>query len=342
MGYTTALVLGNMPDFSVSNNPTSPLKIFTWHIHGTYLYYLSLGSYEIYIPVSKETKPGYVGRGTTFPFGRNVHEVDEEKVKELAFDCILFQTKKNYLEDQYETLSTKQRGLPKIYLEHDPPQETIPYTKHIISDKSVNLVHVTHFNSLMWDNNNQPFTVIEHGVEVRDVPYSGELEKGIVVINNIEKRGRRLGLDIFLEVQKHVPLDLVGMGAERLGLGEVLHPELPEFLSKYRFFFNPIRFTSLGLAVCEVMTMGIPVVGLATTELASVIKNGETGIIHTDINYLITAMKDLLSNPEKARQIGAAGKQMAQKRFDIKRFNTDWLCVFNQAISKHQPNKIAL
>ena len=318
------------------------LKIFTWHIHGTYLYYLSLGSYEIYIPVSKEAKPGYVGRGTTFPFGENVHEVDEEKVKELELDCILFQTKKNYLEDQYETLSAEQRELPKIYLEHDPPQETTPYTKHIITDSNVNLVHVTHFNSLLWDNNNLPFTVIEHGVQVRDVPYSGELERGIVVINNIERRGRRLGLDVFLEVQKHVPIDLVGMGAGRLGLGEVLHPELPGFLSRYRFFFNPIRFTSLGLAVCEAMTMGIPVVGLATTELASVIKNQETGIIHTDINYLISAMKDLLLNPEKARQIGAAGQAMAKKRFDIQRFNANWLRVFKAAVGKRQITKIML
>ena len=194
----------------------------------------------------------------------------------------------------------------------------------------------------MWDNNGLPFTVIEHGVEVNDVPYTGELEKGVVVINNIEKRGRRLGLDIFLEVQKHVPLDLIGMGSERLGLGEVLHPHLPQFLSRYRFFFNPIRFTSLGLAVCEAMTMGIPVVGLATTELGSVIKNGKTGIIHTDINYLILAMLELIANKEKAQQFGAAGREMALKRFDIKRFNQDWLRVFEKAVSRHQQPKIAL
>ncbi len=328
--------------FVNDKNSGQRIKIFTWHIHGTYLYYLSLGSYEIYIPVSKEAKPGYVGRGTTFPFGENVHEVDEDNVKNLELDCILFQTKKNFLEDQYETLSAKQRELPKVYLEHDPPQGSTPYTRHIITDKNVNLVHVTHFNSLLWDNNNLPFTVIEHGVEVREVPYSGELERGIVVINNIERRGRRLGLDLFLEVQKHVPIDLVGMGAERLGLGEVLHPELPKFLSRYRFFFNPIRFTSLGLAVCEAMTMGIPVVGLSTTELASVIKNGKTGIIHTDLNYLVAAMKDLLANREKAAQIGAAGKEMALQRFDIKRFTADWLRVFKAAISRNQPSKITL
>ena len=83
-----------MPDFTFPKQFNQRLRVFTWHIHGTYLYYLSRGDYEIFIPVSKEAKPGYVGRGTTFPFGENVHEVDEDEVKNLDFDVILIQTKK--------------------------------------------------------------------------------------------------------------------------------------------------------------------------------------------------------------------------------------------------------
>ena len=42
---------------------------------------------------------------------------------ELDLDCILFQSRRNYLEDQ-EILSPEQRRLPRIYVEHDPPRET--------------------------------------------------------------------------------------------------------------------------------------------------------------------------------------------------------------------------
>lgn len=311
------------------------ITIFTWHIHGSYLYYLSQGNFDIYIPVNAERSEGYYGRGETFPFGANVHEVAAEEVKDLNIDCILFQTNANYLVDQFEILTPEQRNLPKVYLEHDPPRLHPTDTRHIMNDPRVLFVHVTHFNRLMWDNNHIATHVIEHGVTMPDVPYSGDLDRGLVVINNLPTRGRLLGLDIFQEVKKHVPIDLIGMGSEEFGLGEVLHPQLPEFISHYRFFFNPIRYTSLGLAVCEAMMSGMPVVGMATTELVSVIRNGTNGFVHTDISYLIIKMKALLKDRHMAQQIGQEGRQTALKRFGIERFTTDWLKIFQLAIEQN-------
>src|ERR1700712_5052310 len=98
-------------------------KIFTWHIHGSYLFYLSQGNYDIYIPTKPQKTEGYYGRGETFPFGDNVIEIPADEVKNYSFDCIVFQTNQNFLQDQYEVLSTEQRNLPKIYIEHDPPRQ---------------------------------------------------------------------------------------------------------------------------------------------------------------------------------------------------------------------------
>src|SRR3954468_3336080 len=142
----------------------SRLRIFTWHIHGSYLFYLSQGNYQIYIPTKPEKTEGYYGRGETFPFGDNVIEISAEEVKDHEFDCILFQTNQNFLKDQFEVLSASQRELPKIYLEHDPPRQHPTDTRHIIDDPDMTLVHVTHFNRLMWDNGRTPTVVIEHGV----------------------------------------------------------------------------------------------------------------------------------------------------------------------------------
>jgi len=310
------------------------LKIFTWHIHGSYLFYLSQGNYQIYIPTKAEKTEGYYGRGETFPFGGNVIEIPADKVKDYDFDCILYQTNQNFLHDQFEVLSATQRGLPKIYLEHDPPRGHPTDTRHLVDDPDITLVHVTHFNRLMWDCGQTPAYVIEHGVMEPQAAYSGGLQKGIVVINNLPSRGRLLGLDVFMEVCRHVPIDLVGMGTGELGLGEVLHPQLPRFISQYRFFFNPIRYTSLGLAVCEAMMLGIPVVGLATTELVTVIENGRSGYIHTDIGYLIEKMRMLLNDAGHAAQLGQAGRETALNKFNIKRFTHQWEHLFKKVASK--------
>ncbi|OJW16936.1 glycosyltransferase family 4 protein [Mucilaginibacter sp. 44-25] len=316
------------------------LKIFTWHIHGSYLFYLSQGNYDIYIPTKPEKTEGYYGRGETFPFGANVIEIPAEEVKDHSFDCIVYQTNNNYLTDQYEILSEEQRKLPRIYIEHDPPRQHPTDTKHVVDDPEVTLVHVTHFNRLMWDSNNTPTRVIEHGVTDSGVVYKGDLDKGIVVINNLPARGRLLGYDIFMNVRKHVPLDLVGMGTGDLGLGEVLHPQLPEFQSRYRFFFNPIRYTSLGLAICEAMMMGIPVVGLATTELSAVIENGVSGFIHTDVDYLVEKMKLLIREPQLALEIGNNGRKVAMQRFNIQRFANDWEQLFSEVTNRQVPEAL--
>lgn len=315
------------------------LKIFTWHIHGSYLYYLSQGDFDIFLPYTTDGAEGYIGRGTTFPFGDNVHEVPVEQVKDHAFDCILFQTFKNYQLDQYDILSPEQRNLPKIFLEHNPPQAHPTDTHHIVDDPSVTLVHVTQFNRLMWNNNLVPTRVIEHGVSTPAETYTGHLERGIVVINNLGQRGRRFGLDIYSEVKKHVPLDLVGMNTENIGgLGEVLHPDLPRFIRNYRFLFNPVRYTSLGLTVIEAMMIGMPVVGLATTEMVTVFRGPCASLIDTDVAKLIKTMKRLLENKEHAKQLGVAGRAIAYERFDIQRFTEEWKEVFLSAIrEQHQP-----
>jgi glycosyltransferase involved in cell wall biosynthesis len=336
-----ALLLFIALSFHITIIMQGKLKVFTWHIHGSYLFYLSQGNYDIYIPTKPEKTEGYYGRGETFPFGDNVIEVPAEEVKNLEFDCILYQTNQNYKTDQFEILSEKQRELPKIYLEHDPPRQHPTDTKHLINDPDVTLVHVSHFNKLMWDNNNTPTRVIEHGVTMPKAAYTGDLAKGIVVINNLPTRGRLLGFDVFQEARTEVELDLVGMGTGEHGLGEVLHPQLPEFQSHYRFFFNPIRYTSLGLAICEAMMMGIPVVGLATTELSAVIDNGFSGFIHTDINYLIDKMKLLIADPELAKEIGNNGREVALKRFNISRFTNDWEQLFTEVASSKNRNLIS-
>jgi glycosyltransferase involved in cell wall biosynthesis len=302
------------------------LRILTWHVHGNYLFYLSQIPHDIYVPAKPGYPPGYAGRAGRLPWGDNVHEIACEAVRDTPFDCVLFQSRAHYLEDQYQLLSAAQQKLPRIYLEHDPPQEHPTNTRHPAQDPDLLLVHVTPFNALMWDSGLTPTRVIEHGVLPANVHYSGELEEGIVVVNNLRKRGRRLGADVYETMRRTVPLSLVGMDAQSMpgGAGEVNNLELAAHMARYRFFFNPIRYTSLGLAVVEAMMIGMPVVGLATTELATVIRSGENGYVDTDLGRLADTMGRLLKDPALAQEWGQRGRASARERFNIQRFVADW------------------
>jgi glycosyltransferase involved in cell wall biosynthesis len=151
------------------------------------------------------------------------------------------------------------------------------------------------------------------------------------VVNNIGTRGRRLGADILAAFGARVPVDLVGMGSEACGgLGEVPLGALAELEARYRFFFNPIRYTSLGLAVCEAMMLGQPVLGLATTEMATVIEPGVSGVVDTRLDRLVDAALHLLNDPAEARRLGEGARRAARERFHIDRFARDWLAVFRE------------
>ena len=301
------------------------LRALTWHVHGSYLFYLVHTQHQFFVPVKPGRPEGYGGCAKGFDWPDNVTEVPAEDVKDLDLDCVIFQSRKNYLEDQYDILSEDQRMGPRIYIEHDPPRSHPTDTKHVVDDPDVLLVHVTHFNRLMWDSGRTRTRVIEHGVPELHASYTGEIERGIVVVNGITKRERRVGADVFQEVRARVPLELVGMGSEEAGgLGEVGHAELPGFAARHRFFFNPIRYTSLGLAVCEAMMLGMPIIGLATTEMARVVQNGVSGYVDTDVQALIGKMQELLRRPDEAKRLGANARRFAQEHFGMGRFTADW------------------
>lgn len=303
-----------------------PLRVLTWHVHGSYLENLARIPHEFYLPVKDGRPEGYGGRLPGFDWGSNVHDVLAEEVSRLALDVVVFQSRRNWEFDQHEILSPAQRGLPRIFLEHDPPRETPTDTRHCVDQDDVLLVHVTPFNDLMWDSGRTPTLVIDHGVVVPDaMQWNGELDRGLTVVNCLQRRGRRAGADVFLLARRDVPLDLVGMESEQLGgLGEVPRARLAAFEARYRFLFNPIRYTSLGLAVLEAMALGMPIVGLATTEMATAIENGVSGYVDTDLGRLVEFMRELLRDRSLADRLGEGARRRVLERFHVDRFARDW------------------
>jgi glycosyltransferase involved in cell wall biosynthesis len=105
-------------------------------------------------------------------------------------------------------------------------------------------------------------------------------------------------------------------------------------VAQYRFLFSPIRYTSLPLAVVEGLTIGMPIVALATTELPTVIENGKQGYLSCNIDELVEHMRFLLAQPGEARRMSEQARKLAQERFHIERFARDWNNAFATVTSE--------
>ena len=132
------------------------LNVLIWQIHGSYLNTLVQAPHRFYLPTKPGKPEGYGGRGPTYSWSPGTVEVPAEEVRDLDLDLVVYQTMKNFTEDAREILTTEQKALPGIYLEHNTPQGRINEMIHPINDPGVLLVHVTHFNDLFWDCRSTP------------------------------------------------------------------------------------------------------------------------------------------------------------------------------------------
>ena len=283
------------------------LRILTWATRPDYLRCLAQTSHELLVVSSR-------GRSEHGDFPPNVHEVGAEEARRQKLDLILFQRPKHYLDDQYELLAPAQRRAPKIYLEHEPPREHPVDSRHVVSEASVPVVHVSHFNRLMWDHGHAPTRVIEPGVSPPPAAYSGELDRGLAVIERVTRR-RALGIDLYDEAKQRAPLDLA-------------FEFDPQAAARYRFFFFPARYASPSLSLLRAMMIGMPVLGYGAGGIDGVVRHGIDGFLEADPATLVERMRELAADRQRAALLGAAARRNALARFGIERFVADWNRLF--------------
>jgi glycosyl transferase family 1 len=302
------------------------MRIFLWHVHGSWTTALVQGSHEYLLPVLPGRGPDGRGRALTWDWPERAREVGPEEAAESEVDVVLLQRPEE-LELAERWLGGRRAGLdiPAVYVEHNAPQGRIAEMRHPIADRpELTLVHVTHFNDLFWDAGSTPTRVVEHGVIDPGYRYTGELERCAVAINEAVRRGRVTGTDLLPRFEAAAPLDLFGIGAGALGGVEdppqaALHEEFP----RRRVYLHPIRWTSLGLTLIEAMHLGMPVVALATTEAPEALPRG-TGLLSTSVESLCGGIRRLMEDPDEARELGLAARRAALRRYSVGRFLADW------------------
>jgi glycosyltransferase involved in cell wall biosynthesis len=86
---------------------------------------------------------------------------------------------------------------------------------------------------------------------------------------------------------------------------------------------HPVRWTSLGLSLLEAMHLGMPVVGLATTEAVDAVP-ADAGVLSTRPERLWAAVREFVHDEDAARLAGKAARAAVLERYGLDRFLHEW------------------
>jgi hypothetical protein len=319
------------------------VNVLVWHVHGSWTTAFVQGPHRYLLPTLPERGPWGGGRPAAWNWPASAVECSPAELAEADVDVVVLQRPEEIdLAEQW--LGRRPgRDLPAVFLEHNAPRSgPAASSRHPMADGQVRLVHVTHFNELMWDNGSTPTTVIEHGIVDPGHRFTGELAAAAMCVNEPVRRGRVTGTDLLPRFARAAPLDVFGIGTDGLGahlrcpdvrtVGDLPQHRMHDEMARRRVYVHPMRWTSLGLSLLEAMHLGMPVVALATTEAHEAVPP-HAGICSTDVEALVRELRALVAEPERARALGEAGRAHVLARYGLEKFLAGWDDVLDRAVA---------
>jgi glycosyltransferase involved in cell wall biosynthesis len=322
------------------------VRILLWHVHGAWTTAFVQGGHRYLVPATEDRGPYGLGRARTYPWPASAVEVSPRELATTDVDVVLLQRPEEWELAERWLGRRLGRDVPAVFVEHNTPKHgDVPGSRHPMADRDdVTLVHVTHFNELIWDNGSTRTGVIEHGIPDPGPLYTGELRRVATAINEPMRRWRVTGTDLLPRFAAVAPVDVYGMKvaglAAHLGLpddrmavfDDPPQAEMHTAIARRRVYLHPHRWTSLGLSLLEAMSAGMPVVVLATTESVMAVPRG-AGVLSTDVDELVEAVRWLTSDDAAARRCGALARNAAQTRYGLSRFLSDWDAMLKEVTS---------
>ena len=86
------------------------------------------------------------------------------------------------------------------------------------------------------------------------------------------------------------------------------------------------------------MANGKPVIGGAHGGIPDIVEDGVTGLLvpHGDIERLAQALESLFNNPNRAREMGARGRDRLEKIFSFAQFQLHLTEILNNVLAQQQ------
>lgn len=112
--------------------------------------------------------------------------------------------------------------------------------------------------------------------------------------------------------------------------------DLPQLLNAADLLVLPSLTEGLGLVLLEAMAASLPVVATRVGGIPEVVVDGETGILvpPRDPAALAQAIEILLANPERARAMGAAGRERVRRFFTVEKMARSVMALYREELQR--------
>lgn len=310
------------------------MKILMWHVHGSWATAFVNGLHEVVVPVQPDRGPDGRGLPDTYPWPPTVRELAPEQLRDEHFDVVILQRPVEIALVQQWLGRRAGIDIPAVYVEHNTPRNSPTGSEHVLGDQTqIPIVHVTHFNALMWDNGRARVHVVEHGIPDPGYRFTGMLPRAGYVVNEPIRRGRIAGSDLVGRVAEVAAVDVFGIDTAALttgsypnqviGHGDIPHRSMHAMLADRRVYVHLCRWTSLGLSLLEAMFLGLPVVALSVTEAPEALV-GSSAVVSNDMARLQAGVRDYIHDLDFAAEAGRRNRAHVESRYSLARFHADW------------------
>ena len=184
-----------------------------------------------------------------------------------------------------------------------------------------------------------PLDIVPNGVDVRAFAHPGRPVEGLPAgprVLWVNRLDRQKGFEVMLRAFEQLASELddahlivAGDGRDRgllrslprevrgriVRLGTVPHGELPRYHAAADAFASPATGQeSFGIVLVEAMAAGVPVVATDIAGYREVVRDGVDGLLvpPNDADALAAALRRVLSEPELAAALAAAGRARAE------------------------------
>jgi glycosyltransferase involved in cell wall biosynthesis len=121
------------------------------------------------------------------------------------------------------------------------------------------------------------------------------------------------------ELRRDLEADVAELGIEHRVFFLGSRHDVPQLLSTFDVFVLSSYTEGLAVTLLEAMAAGLPVVATDVGGNREVVRDGETGVLvpARDTEKLAEAMAGMIADPDRAKRMGASGRERARSVFGI-------------------------